>query len=94
MISENDVKYIASLSRIHLKDEEVKVLQKSLESILHYVEKLKEVDVTNVLPTTHALAMQNVFREDIVKPSLTQKQVLELSIENHKGSFKVPKVIE
>jgi len=94
MISEKDVRYVASLARIHLKDEEVDRLTKDLENILHYIDKLNTLDVTEVQPTTHVLPLKNVHREDIVRSSLTQQEALKFSVEQHEGSFKVPKVIE
>ena len=60
MISEKDVKYIAALSRIYLRDEEAKDLAKDLEGILEYVIKLEKLDISNVEPTCHELPLKNV----------------------------------
>ncbi|OGX25115.1 MAG: asparaginyl/glutamyl-tRNA amidotransferase subunit C [Omnitrophica WOR_2 bacterium RIFCSPHIGHO2_02_FULL_48_11] len=94
MITQKDVKYIASLSRINLKEQEVGRLTKNLEAILHYIEKLKKVDVSQVQPTSHVFPLNNVFREDVVQPSLHQDKAIKISQNHHQGSFKVPKVIE
>ncbi len=94
MISENDVKYVANLARIHLRDEEVDRLTKDLEKILDYIDKLNTLDVGDIQPTSHVLPLKNVYREDVVRPSLTQEESLKISVEQHEGSFKVPKVIE
>ena len=94
MISEKDVKYVASLARIHLSDDEIAGLTKNLEKILHYMEKLNKLDVSGVEPTSHVLPLQNVTRDDVVMPSLDQKTVLQMAVEKESGSFKVPKVIE
>ena len=94
MISEKDVRYIASLSRIHLKDDEIAPLTKNLEGILHYIAKLEKLNVADVKPTSHAITLENVYREDTITPSLTQKEALKNAVEQHQGSFKVPKVIE
>ncbi|MBF0385568.1 MAG: Asp-tRNA(Asn)/Glu-tRNA(Gln) amidotransferase subunit GatC [Candidatus Omnitrophica bacterium] len=94
MISEKDVKYVASLSRIHLNEEEAKPLAKDLEKILNYVAKLQKLDVKQIAPTSHVLPLNNVFREDIVRPSLTQEETLNMTVDKMNGSFKVPKVIE
>ena len=94
MITPKDVKYIASLSRIHLRDEEIEELTKNLENILHYIAKLEKLDVSKVEPTSHVLPLKNVFREDKVKPSLTQEEALKIAVDKHHGAFKVPKVIE
>lgn len=94
MITKKDVKYIADLSRIYLPDEEAEKLTKNLEGILHYIDKLSKLDVSNVQPTSHVLPIKNVFREDTVIPSLPQDKALSVAVEKHNGSFKVPKVIE
>ena len=94
MISEKDVKYVAKLARIHLKDEETNRLTKDLEKILDYINKLNTLNVDNVQPTSHVLPLKNVYREDLVKTSLTQKEALKFSVEQQDGFFKVPKVIE
>lgn len=94
MITEKDVRYIAALARIHLKDDEVNHLTQDLEAILGYIAKLNKLDVANVEPTSHVLPMKNVYRDDIIKPSLPQKEALRIAVEQAKGAFKVPKVIE
>ena len=94
MICEDDIKYVADLARIHLKDDEMNQLTKDLEKILDYINKLNSLDVTDTQPTSHVLPLKNVYREDIVRPSLTQKQTLKISVQQQDGAFKVPKVIE
>ena len=94
MISENDVKYIAGLARIHLETEEIQKLTRNLEDILSYITKLQEQDVADIKPTSHALPLENVYREDTVKASLEHTEVMKLAVERHQECFKVPKVIE
>jgi len=94
MITEKDVKYIAALSRIHLRDDEVQDLTKDLEGILGYINKLEDLDVANVEPTSHVLPLKNVMRADEVRPSLDREALLKNSVKQHNGSFQVPKVIE
>ena len=94
MITKNDVQYVASLARIHLKEEEVERLAKDLEQILNYVHKLNALDVAQIQPTSHVLPLKNVHRQDQVRPSLTQTETLKISVEQQNGFFKVPKVIE
>ncbi len=94
MISKADVKYVASLSRIHLPEDEAEKLTKNLEGILQYVSKLEKVNVSGIEPTSHVLPLQNVYREDTPRPSLDQKKALKNAPEQHLNSFKVPKVIE
>lgn len=94
MITKEDVKYIAALARIHLKDPEVERITTNLEDILHYVDQLKELDVSQVPPTSHVLPLKNVYRPDEVRPSLDQKEALGIAVQQHNGAFKVPQVIE
>ena len=65
-----------------------------MDSILTYMDNLSKVDTDNVKPTTYALPMQNVFREDVVKPSLPREEALANAPLQEDGYFKVPKVLE
>lgn len=94
MISKEDVKYIANLARINLADDEIQPLAKDLESILDYITQLEKLNVDNVPPTSHVLSLKNVYRDDEVKPSLTQDEALSIAIAELKGAFKVPQIIE
>ncbi len=94
MLSKKEVENIASLSRIHLKPNEIEHHTKNLTGILDYIAKLEKLDVSNVKPTSHVLPIKNVFREDTVKPSLAQEEALKISPSQKDGSFKVPQVIE
>jgi len=94
MITEKDVQYVAGLARIHLREDEVNRLTKDLENILDYIHKLDTLDVSDIQPTSHVLPLKNVYRQDSVRPSLTQQEAMNFSVEQQDGSFKVPKVIE
>lgn len=94
MITDKDVKYIAGLSRIHLDPQKIDQLTGDLENILDYIQKLNTLDVSNVEPTAHVLPLKNVYREDVVKPSLSQSEALKIAVDQKNGAFKVPKVIE
>lgn len=94
MISKDDVQYVAGLARIHLRDDEIDSLTADLEKILQYVDKLSALDTNDVEPTSHVLPLKNVHREDKVRPSFTQEEAMKFSVEQHEGSYKVPKVIE
>ena len=65
-----DVKYVAHLARLALTPEEEKKFGDQLGHILEHIEKLKELDVTNVEPTAHAMPMVNVTRADEIRPTL------------------------
>ncbi len=92
--AEIDVKYVAHLARLSLTPEEEKKIGAQLENILTYIEKLKEVDVTNVEPTAHAFPLKNVTRADEVRPSLSQEEALQNAPSQANGLFMVPKIVE
>ena len=93
-ISKEDVKYVAALARIDLPENKLEGFTKTLGDIVHYVEQLQKLDVSDVKPTSHAVPVGNVFREDVIKPSLTNREALSIAVEAKDGSFKVPLVIE
>jgi len=92
-LSEKDVQYVAKLARLEVTNEEVAKYTQQLANILQYVEQLNQLDTSNVEPLTHPLDMKNVFREDVVVPSLTQQEVLSNAPEPQSGHFKVPKIM-
>lgn len=91
---EIDIKYVANLARIRLTDKEIKRFSKQLEDILKYIDKLKELNITDIQPTSHVLGLKNIFRDDVAKPSLNSEEVLKNAPERKENFFKVPKVIE
>ena len=93
-ITPNTIDELASLAKLRLSAEESRRLQKDLSGILAYVEKLNALDLENVAETAHVLDLTNVFREDAVKPGLTQEQALANAPLQKNGYFSVPKVIE
>ena len=92
--TEIDVKYVAHLARLALTPEEEKKLGAQLGHILGYVEKLKQVDVSNVVPTAHAVPMVNITRADEVRPSLPHEDALRNAPKQANGLFIVPKIVE
>ncbi len=93
-ISEQDIKTVASLSRLRIREEEKDDVLFQLNKILTYVENLQTLDTSNIEPTTYALPMQNVFRDDKVKPSLDRELALSNAPLKEDGYFKVPRVLE
>jgi aspartyl-tRNA(Asn)/glutamyl-tRNA(Gln) amidotransferase subunit C len=91
---EIDVKYVAHLARLALTPDEEKKFGAQLGNILGYIEKLKELDVTNVEPTAHAVPMVNVTRADEVRPSLPHDAALRNAPAQANGLFIVPKIVE
>ncbi|OGZ23935.1 MAG: asparaginyl/glutamyl-tRNA amidotransferase subunit C [Candidatus Nealsonbacteria bacterium RIFCSPLOWO2_01_FULL_41_9] len=66
MLAKEEIKHIAKLARLGLTEKEIERFQKELSKILDYVEKLKEVDVSSVEPTSHSVLLKNVTRKDEV----------------------------
>jgi aspartyl-tRNA(Asn)/glutamyl-tRNA(Gln) amidotransferase subunit C len=94
MITKDTVHYVAALARLHVSEPEAERFAKDLEGILQYVEKLNKIDISSVKPTSHVLDVENVFREDVVTPSLANTDALYSAVDKHHGFYKVPKVIE
>jgi len=89
-----DVKYVAHLARLSLSPEEERKIGAQLGNILGYIEKLKELDVTDVQPTAHAVPLINVMRPDEVRPSLSTEEALRNAPAKANGLFLVPKIVE
>jgi aspartyl-tRNA(Asn)/glutamyl-tRNA(Gln) amidotransferase subunit C len=92
--TEFDVKYIAHLARLALTPEEEKKLGAQLGQILAYIEKLRELDVSQVEPTAHAVPLVNVTRPDEVQPGLSHDEALRNAPATANGLFLVPKIVE
>ena len=89
-----DVKYVAHLARLYLTPEELQKFGAQLGQILSYIDKLSELDVTQVEPTAHAVPMTNVTRADESFPSLTHEEALGNAPATANGLFLVPKIVE
>ena len=92
--TEIDVKYVAHLARLNLTPEEEQKFGAQLSHVLGYIEKLKELDVSQVEPTAHAVARLNVARLDEVRPSLSNEEALRNAPAKANGLFIVPKIVE
>ncbi len=86
------VKHIAKLANLRLTPKEVKKFQIQLSEILNYVDKLKKVNTKGVEPASQVTGLKNIFREDKVTPSLSQKEVLSGSKNITQGMFKIPAI--
>lgn len=94
LVSIEDVRYIASLARLRFDDSEERVLAEQMSQILGYMDKLRELDTSNVEPMTHVLELSNVFRDDIVKNRMTAGEALQNAPDSDGQFFRVPKVID
>lgn len=93
-IDEKLINHLALLSRLEPTPIEKTNLQKNLNEILEYVEKLKAINTDKIQPLVHSLEMHNVFRPDEVKPGLTRDEAMKNAPEKEAGFFRVPRVIE
>ncbi len=94
MITRDDVVYIAKLSRLDIDDSDLDNYVQHLQQILKYVEKLNEIDTSNVEPTVHVMPMQNVTREDEIKKSISNENALKSAPDIENGFFHVPTILE
>jgi aspartyl-tRNA(Asn)/glutamyl-tRNA(Gln) amidotransferase subunit C len=92
-ISIAEVRQVAKLARLQLAENETVLLTEQLDRILSYIAKLNELDTSGIAPTTHALSLQNAFRDDLVEPSLPRQEALANAPLDNGESFVVPKVI-
>jgi len=96
MISLEDVKHIADLARIDFSIQEFKQLQKELSLILGYIDKLKEVDIKEIEPTSHSVLIKNVLRKDDAKHESVpnSKSLVNLAPNKEKSFIKVKSVFQ
>lgn len=93
-VTKEDLENVAGLSRLSIPDSQAEAYLGQLDAILSYMDNLSEVDTANVKPTTYALPMENVFRDDEVRPSLPRELALSNAPLKEDGCFKVPRVLE
>ncbi len=93
-ISLDEVRETALLSRLDLEPAELERLQGELDAILGYMDTLSKLDVSNVVPTTHAVPMDLPLRKDELGPQLTVEEALSDAPRREGPFFEVPKIIE
>lgn len=93
-INKDAVNYTANLARIELSDKELDHFTGQLDRILAYVDKLSSLNTADLDPTSHVLEMKNVYREDIVKKSLSAPEAIKNAPSKENNLFKVPKIID
>jgi aspartyl-tRNA(Asn)/glutamyl-tRNA(Gln) amidotransferase subunit C len=94
MIERKDVEHVARLARLALSEEELERMRVQLSAILEYIDKLAGVDVSNVEPTSHAVPLVNVMRDDEVEPSLPREAMMANAPDPAGELFRVPRIIE
>jgi len=93
-IDAQQVRKVAKLARLALTDAEIEEFTGQLGAILQYVEKMNELDTSNVEPLAHCLPIHNVFRADEVQESLGTERTLANAPQRDEAFFKVPKILE
>ncbi|MBQ6669401.1 MAG: Asp-tRNA(Asn)/Glu-tRNA(Gln) amidotransferase subunit GatC [Deltaproteobacteria bacterium] len=93
-ITQETVTHVANLARLSLAPEEIATLAAEMGSMLAYVDKLNELDTEDIVPTAHAVPLENAFRTDTTRPSPGVEKALQNAPAASDGCFVVPKVIE
>jgi aspartyl-tRNA(Asn)/glutamyl-tRNA(Gln) amidotransferase subunit C len=89
-----EISHIAGLARLKLTDSEKELFSKQVGSIINYIDKLNELDTSDIKPTAHVLPISNVFREDELRTSLPRDKALQNSPAEDESFYRVPKIIE
>ena len=92
-INSDDVRKVAKLARLELPEDLVETYTTQLESILEYVAQLEKIDTNNVPPTTRAVEVVNVLREDNVQPTDIREELINLAPNREGDFYRVPKIL-
>lgn len=90
VIDRAQVLHVAKLARLKLSDEEVERMTEELSGILAHVDRISQMDLEGVEPTSHVVALENVLRADVPRPSLPRDVALQSAPEPVDGAFRVP----
>lgn len=93
-ITRVEVEHVARLARLELSEPELDTFTVQMDSILAYVEKLNALDTEGIVPTSHAVPMENAFRPDRLTPSIGVEAATANAPDHAESFFRVPKVIE
>ena len=94
MISREDVEHVAALARLGLTDEEIDLMQGQLNRILEAVGQLQAVDTSSVGPTAQVIALENVMRDDVARPSMQREAALGNAPQREGPMLRVPVILE
>ena len=89
-----EVEHVARLARLELSEPEKERLRSQLDAILTYIDKLRQLNTDTVEPTSHAIPMVNVLREDAVRPCVPVEEMLANAPEREGDFVRVPRIIE
>jgi aspartyl-tRNA(Asn)/glutamyl-tRNA(Gln) amidotransferase subunit C len=90
MIDRNQVLHVARLARLRLSDEEIERMSSELSGILDHIEKINELALDDVAPTSHVVELENVLRPDEARPSWPREGILEAAPDANQDGFRVP----
>lgn len=93
-VEKKEVEKIAELARLKFSNEELESFTHQMNDILSYMDKLNELDTKNIQPLSHPVEQINVFREDVIKESISTEDALKNAPDKDEKFFKVPKVIQ
>lgn len=93
-ITKEQVEHVANLARLNLTDEEKEQMTKDMEAIIAFADQINGLDIADVEPTAHVIPINNVFRDDEVKPSMERDILLSNAPNQKNGCFNVPKIVE
>ena len=94
IISDETIEYVGILAKLELSDEEKEQAKSDMGRMLDYIDKLGELDTSDVEPMSHVFPVQNVFREDEVINGDTRERLLTNAPEQKDGMFMVPKTFD
>ena len=94
IIDDTVMENVEILAKLALTEEERKKAKEKMQEMLDYVDKLNELDTDGIEPLSHTFSMGNVFREDVVIPSLDRELALSNAPQQEDGYFRVPKILE
>ncbi|HKB51220.1 MAG TPA: Asp-tRNA(Asn)/Glu-tRNA(Gln) amidotransferase subunit GatC [Solirubrobacterales bacterium] len=90
MIEREQVLHVARLARLRLSEAEVERMAGELSGILEHVDRISELDLEDVKPTSHVIELENVLRPDEPRPSWPREVMLEQAPDPAEGAFRVP----
>jgi len=93
-ISKDTVRNLAKLAKLNLTDRQIDKYSQDLTAVVGYMEEIKNLNVENISETARVTDEENIFREDEVKPSLSQKEALKNSKNTHNDYFLVPQILK
>ncbi len=93
-ITRAEVEHVGRLARLALSEEELDSLTGDMDAILDYVEQLNALDTDGIVPTAHAVPIENAFRSDEIRAGFTPEQALSNAPDKAESAFRVKRVLE